>query len=461
MRDRHAVVWTRISGEPVKMGELYTTELESRFVYEKSFLSLNLPGLGLILSPEIFGLSTLKWARTERFDFPPPLQSLIPPADEHNFQRHLIMNYLETIGAAKGTPFENDWDILTLSGHGGIGHLDVFSSDEKAITWYSTPVTPHKELLAKDTALGFSLKNMLTWFEDQTGNLLEFIGPTPSVGGAIPKLLLSIPKSGWNGTVGLPTRFGNTQYTDIILKLGKDTAYPGITELEALGLDLHKKAGFETPRYWLTEFNGIHAIAIERFDRDARCLPVFQESLFSILASGNASGKKGIKHHYDASYDLIGRMFDNPRITLIENRKAAKKYLLKRLLLSFLTGNGDLHLENLSIQIRAGISDFSPVYDPVPMRAYSIHNMLNVMPFGDYGDYIEGYDQPVDFILAVKRFNQSLGFDHNALIDLLNELFSVTDDFITRINQLNDLPAENKNHLIQIHKKIRNSLSEI
>ncbi len=457
MRDHHAVVWTRISGEPVKMGELYTTELESRFVYDESFLTLSLPGLGLVLSPEIFGLSTLKWTRTEHFDFPPPLQSLIPPADEHNFQRHLIMNYLQASGINRGTPFENDWNILTLSGHGGIGHLDTFSSDEKAIAWYSTPALPQKELLSRDTMLGFSLKNMLTWFDDETGHLLEFMGPTPSVGGAIPKLLLSIPKSGWNGTVGLPTRFGNTQYTDVILKLEKDTAYPGLSELEALGLDLHKKAGFNTPRYWLTQFNGIHAIAIERFDRDARCIPVFQESLFSILASGN----KGIQHHYDASYDQIGRMFDNPRITLINDRKAAKRHLLKRLLLSFLTGNGDLHMENLSIQIRHGLSDFSPVYDPVPMRAYSRHNMLNVMPFGDYGDYIEGRDEPVDFTLAVLRFNQALGFNYNSLIELINELLEVTDDFCERVNQLNRLPEENKNNLIQIHKKIRNALSDL
>ena len=342
MRDHHAVVWTRISGEPVKMGELYTTELESRFVYDESFIALKLPGLGLILSPEIFAQNTLKWTRTERFDFPPPLQSLIPPHDEHNFQRHLITNYLQTSGVKRGSALENDWNILTISGHGGIGHLDTFASDEKAIAWYSTPVIPQKELLARDTTLGFSLKNMLTWFDDETGNLLDFIGPTPSVGGAIPKLLLSIPKSGWTGTVGLPTRFGNTQYTDIILKLEKNTAYPGISELEALGLKVHKKAGFETPRYWLTEFNGIHAIAIERFDRDEKCIPVFQESLFSILASGN----RNILNHYDSTYDQIGRMFDNPRISIVNDRRDAKKHLLKRLLLSFLTGHVN-HLKRL------------------------------------------------------------------------------------------------------------------
>jgi len=54
IRDAHAVVWTRLSGTPVKMGELHVTESESRFVYELPFLDSGLPGLGLVLSPQIY-----------------------------------------------------------------------------------------------------------------------------------------------------------------------------------------------------------------------------------------------------------------------------------------------------------------------------------------------------------------------------------------------------------------------
>lgn len=457
MRDRHAVVWTRISGQPIKMGELYVTDIESRFIYDLSYLSMDLPGLGIILAPAIYGQSPVKWSRTAHFDFPPPIQSLVPPEGKHNFQRRLIMNYLQSIGVEKGSDFDNDWQILTLGGHGGIGHIDVFSSDEKAISWYSTPALPKKELLISDSSLGFSLKNMLTWLDDETGDLLKFLGPTPSVNGAIPKLLLSMPKAGWTGEVGLPTRFGDTQSTDVILKLEKDAFYPGIVELEALSLDIHAKAGFHTPRYWMTEFNGINAIAIERFDRDERCVPVFQETLYSILACGN----KTIKNNYDATYDLIGRMFDNPRITLVDDRKAAKKHLLKRLILSFLIGNGDLHLENLSLQTRQGVTAFSPVYDPVPMRAYSIHNMLNVMPFGDYGDYLDGHETPVDFAHALKRFNHSLGFTHNLLTKIISELINISDDYADRVKALTHLPRVNKENLLKIHQAIKNQLANI
>ncbi len=36
MTDHKLMVWTQISGSPVKMGELYITDSESRFTYESS-----------------------------------------------------------------------------------------------------------------------------------------------------------------------------------------------------------------------------------------------------------------------------------------------------------------------------------------------------------------------------------------------------------------------------------------
>ena len=46
-RDKEAVIWTRLSGKPVKMGRLYLTESECRFTYELDYLTLQQPGLGL------------------------------------------------------------------------------------------------------------------------------------------------------------------------------------------------------------------------------------------------------------------------------------------------------------------------------------------------------------------------------------------------------------------------------
>jgi len=52
---------------------------------------------------------------------------------------------------------------------------------------------------------------------------------------------------------------------------------------------------------------------------------------------------------YDATYDRIGRALNSVDIQLVADRKASVEHLLQRLLLAMLTGNGDLHLSNLSL----------------------------------------------------------------------------------------------------------------
>ncbi len=191
---------------------------------------------------------------------------------------------------------------------------------------------------------------------------------------------MTIPETGWTGQVGLPSKIGAHGITDVILKFEQTRSYPGIIELEALALDIHEEAGFEVPRRWKTVINGIPTFVIERFDRDRNCNPLLTETLYSVFASGDHS----ITNPYSTSYDAIGRAIDRSPIDLVTDRKSAKQYLLKRLLFALATGNGDMHLENLSIIKRGSTLAFSPVYDPTPMRAYSIHNMLTPMPFGQY-----------------------------------------------------------------------------
>jgi len=177
---------------------------------------------------------------------------------------------------------------------------------------------------------------------------MQVIGPTPSVGGAIPKLLVSIPESGWDGRIGLPARFGAQGV--MVLKFEQPTVYPGLAELEALALDVHRETGFTVPRHWVVEFNGVPALAVERFDRDHNKNPLFTESLYSALASGDAR----ITHNHSYSYDEVGRAIDRSPIEFVSDRTTAKRHLLARLLMALLTGNGDLHLENLSIVGSAG-----------------------------------------------------------------------------------------------------------
>ncbi len=444
--DREAVVWTRAGTRPVKMGRLYVTDSECRFTYSEDFPGTGLPGLGVLYPPEIIQQTTIVRRRTEFFDLLPPLQSLIPPRGEKNFQRQLILAYLARKGIVPSRGFDADWEILMMAGHGGIGHLDVFPDDEKALEWYSAPAG--QGLFRISGKFGFSLKEFLTWFDDEAGGFIQVIGATPTVGGAIPKLLMTIPETGWTGEVGLPSRAGARGVTDVILKFEQTRLYPGIIDLEALALDVHEEAGFEVPRRWKTVINDIPTFVIERFDRDMDCNPLFTETLYSIFASGDRS----VTSPYSTTYDAIGRAIDRSPVDLVTDRKAAKRYLLKRLLLALATGNGDMHLENLSIIRRGDELGFSPVYDPTPMRAYSIHNLLTPMPFGGYGE--------VSLCEALVRFTRNLGFRKTYLLDLIDEVLTVTRDYEERVRALEGLPERNRENLVSIVESVKAQLRE-
>ena len=444
------VVWTRIGAQPVKMGVLQATAAESVFVYDKSFIDMNLPGLGIVLSPAIFKNRPIHREFSQSFNFPPPIQSLVPPhANGKNFQRELVMRLLEKKGIKPASSFEADWEILKIAGHGGIGHIDVFASDESAIEWYSTPTSKMWHDIEPEIAP--SLKQFLTWYDDSADGLIDLIGPTPTVGGAIPKILLSIPKTGWDGRISMPTRFGDTQKTDVILKMEKPEVYPGLVELEALALDIHKEAGFDVPRYWVTEIYGLNAIAIERFDRDQHRSPLFIETMYSILASG----KKDIAGNYDAEYELLSRAIDNPLIDIVADRVQAKEHLFRRMVMALLTGNGDLHMENLTVLQKNGERAFSPVYDPTPMRAYKRHDIKTPMLFGGYGESTSS------LAVAFTQYGKSLGLPVKKIAEIVCQYLQRTESFVDRVNELRTLPAENRQNLIKIHREIRLELESL
>ncbi|VAW51346.1 hypothetical protein MNBD_GAMMA06-939 [hydrothermal vent metagenome] len=454
--DKEAVIWTRLGGTPNRMGRLYVTDKECRFTYDEHYLQQNLPGLGLVYAPEFYGTSSISRERKKPFDLFPPIQSLIPPRQTDNFQRNLALKYLQSkqdqqFSGLDMASFDADWEILKISGHGGIGHLDVFENNATAENWYGN--TPRHELMEITDELGFSLKQFMTWFEEDIEVFIQTVGPTPSVGGAIPKLLLSIPESGWDGRIGLPTRQKTPGIIDVVLKFEQTTRYPGITELEMLTLEMHREAGFDVPRYWPCFFKGMPALAIERFDRDENNTPLCSETLYSILASGIP-----LNNHYDYRYDLIAQAIDVSPVEFISNTADAKQHLFKRLLMALLTGNGDLHLENLSVTCSNDIKNFSKIYDPAPMRAYAQHDMLSVMPFGEYGETPDGSDDTITLKQAVERFAKSCGLNKVQTEDFIEEALLQTREFNSRVGKLETVPDENKERLIKQIERVRENL---
>lgn len=440
------------------MGLLYVTDKECRFTYDDDYLQQDLPGLGLVYAPEFYGNTTISRERKKPFDLFPPIQSLIPPRQTDNFQRNLALKYLQSkqdlqFSGLDMTSFDADWEILKISGHGGIGHIDVFENDRCAENWYGNP--PQHELMEITDELGFSLKQFMTWFEEDIEVFIQTVGPTPSVGGAIPKLLLSIPESGWDGRIGLPTRQKTPGIIDVVLKFEQTTRYPGIIELEMLALEMHREAGFDVPRYWPCFFKGMPALAIERFDRDRNNAPLCSETLYSILASGVP-----LNNHFDYRYDLIAQAIDLSPVEFVSNTADAKQHLFQRLLMALLTGNGDLHLENLSITCCNDIKAFSRIYDPSPMRAYAQHDMLSVMPFGEYGETPDGSDEPIALKQAVERFAKSCGLNKSQTEEIIEDALSNTSEFSARVNKLKTVPDENKERLIKQTEIVRKKLQK-
>jgi len=446
--DKHAVVWTRAGAVPMKMGSITVTDRECRFSYERDFLEADLPGIGVLFNPSFVKQNTVSRKRTEGYDLFPALQTLIPPRAEDNFQRRLVTAYLKKLSIDPGTGFDLDWNILMVAGHGGIGHLDVFTDDDKAVVWYKDKAL--SPFYTTSQNFGFSLKDFLNFYDVDARPIIDAIGPTPTVRGMIPKLLLAIPASGWDGQIALPSRTVTKERTDVVLKFERSETYPGIVELEALTLDLHRRAGFEVPRFWTLNIKDVPGIAIERFDR-VHGKPILAETLYSIMKAGD----ERIANHYDATYDYIAAAYDKSPIPIVSRPAEEKRLLAKRLILAMLTGNGDLHMDNLSIIYRDGELRASPVYDPTPMSAYSRHRMLNVMPFGDYAQFDETTDEIVPFITAIPRFGKSVGLTKKALGDMIDECLTITDRYAEEVDGLSTYPGTYKEKFLPFLAKTR------
>jgi serine/threonine-protein kinase HipA len=450
MPDIELSVWTRASGEPVKMGRLYVTDVEARFTYSDDFPERGLPGLSLIYPPALFRDNAIVHRRAQSVH--PRFRALIPPAGQDNFQRRLMLAYLRETGIHPSSAFEEDLALLAQCGHGGIGHVDVFADDSAAENWYRN--ADSGPLVSLGEQFGFSLKEMISWLDADARLILESLGPTPSVGGAIPKLLVAIPAHGWDGRISLPNRVPRGDRLDVVLKIERTSAYPGLVALEALTLDVHREAGFDAPRYWRAEAGGLPALAVARFDRDEHGLPVPLESLYSILAAG----ARDIEHSSDGSLDRVGAVIELADPVLVADKKAAREHLFRRLLLALLTGNGDLHLDNLSLLGPAGRARFSPVYDPTPMRAYTRHDMLCAVPFGGYGERLRDGDALVE---ACRSFATGLGLRKSSVQRSVTDMLAASADYPDRLETLDEVPVDNRRRLQNIHGEMRARLQSL
>ncbi len=448
--DRHAVIWTRTASGPVKMGDLVVTDSDARFAYSETFLASGNPdGLSLLTSPKIYGREAVVFRLRPSFPLHPRLMQFIPGHARNNIQRRLYTKALEKRPQPPLPGFDTDWEILMLAGRNGIGHIDVFRDDVIAGEWYDRPAKA-KPGNADRSAFWQAIRADIA--EDMEAidpeQIAQLLGPTPSAGGMIPKLLVAIPDEVvWSGEFApAGTQQSNGKpFVDVLLKI-EPREYAGVIALESLCLDLHRELGFETPRAWRTDIDGMQLLAVERFDRDQAGLPIPMESFYSVFATGDT----GFNGNEDTDIEEVGLRLEKLSTVVNLNHKTARREVYRRFCLALCTGNGDMHLENISFLGGPNKTRVAPVYDPAPMRAWPQHNVRSAIPI-----LFEGLSLRDNII----RIGAAFGLPAPEAANTLDELLAATEHYTQRVMDAPSVPDERKRNLVAVVKKERLNLS--
>jgi len=435
MMNKHAVIWTRVNGSPQKMGDLVLTGGRCDFTYEASYSG---PGLGLLGDRTQWGADSVTYPVSERVPVMPMLLNHIPGRNPRNLQRSVFLNLIRReLGHEPRPGIDTEWRMLQLGGHGGIGHLDVFRNDLLANEWYRSERKRRAQTgLAENSSLWrLARRDLRDMAVEVDSEALAALGPMPSVAGMMPKLLVSM-EAGKN-TFFPPDQ---PQKRNRILKI-ETPEYGGVMDLEALCLQVHSQAGLETPGFQRLEFDGVPMLAVDRFDRTEKGTPIPMESLFSILAMGDHR----FRETADTQLEEIGQRLNRLR-GLVHLPKNTEEKIYQRILMALVTGNGDLHLNNLSFLGDVNNCRLSPVYDPAPMRAWPRHNLVSAIPFDPT------HAKP--FI----NIGRSFGLPGKRIREMIAQALDTTRDYPAQVSALHRVPPERREQLIAIVKKERRRL---
>lgn len=435
------------------------TETELRVTFSDSAREKGVPGLSML--HDMSGDSILVYPRNGSRVLPPQLRALLPPDAALNPQRRILLDLMLASGRSiTGLPTElQQWEMLMFAGRNAVGHIDVFESDREARDYYthnlaSVPLTDRSNL--KDLKLWGAFRKYVAQSlpdveEDQ---LKATLGPTPGVAGFVPKMLCTIKlesDGSWKGkTIGKPVdEEGGQDVVSALVKI-EQHSYPGLLQLESLAYEYHRKAGiFDVPRTWLLETTvnnePLIALASERFDRD-RGVPLPLESMYSILHTGSPT-----KYlcNTDGSIEKIGEVLNKLRFPYEELERFYAQFVM-----SLLTGNGDLHTDNIAILTdpnKHGMSRYrlSPLFDPAPMRAYrgrQSHNVLSALPFGG-GEPTDttGSTTPADLFDRMMSVGKAMGMKHTKAKGLVKQLHQVTEPYLQEaIELLRSIPKDRR-----------------
>ena len=365
----------------------------------------------------------------------------IPGHGRNNIQRRLYTKALEKRSQPPSPGFDTDWEILMLAGRNGIGHIDVFRDDVVAGEWYERPAK-EKPSNTDRSAFWKAIREDISedMEEINPDQIAQLLGPTPSAGGMIPKLLVAIPdETNWTGEFAAAgTRRSNSKpYVDVLLKI-EPREYEGVVALESLCIELHRELGFEVPRTWHTSIDGMRLLAIERFDRDKNGLPIPMESFYSVFATGDTA----FNGNEDTDIEEVGLRLEKLSTVVNLNQKVARREVY-RASLAFTAIR--YALENLSCKAQTRSSQL--VY--TSFRGLQ-HNVRSSIPIIFTDDSLRE---------NILRVGAAFGLPHPEATSTLDEMLEATKTYAQRVMDVEAVPEERKRNLTAILEKERVNLT--
>ena len=161
------------------------------------------------------------------------------------------------------------------------------------------------------------------------------------------------------------------------------------------------------------------------------------ESLFSVIATGNHLFRETGDILLNELGDILERLGQVAAL-----KQDTGEQLYRRFLLALLTGNGDLHLDNISLL--GGLSDcrLAPVYDPAPMRAWPRHDLISAIPYDP-----AGYEDHGAFFVDLGR---CFGITQDQVHVCIQDALDATASCGERVMELKRVTVQQREQLVEI-----------
>lgn len=234
--------------------------------------------------------------------------------------------------------------------------LSLIAGNQIGRLSYQDPLAPLEKLKAQ-----VGLKEIL--HEQHSDKIFEFLVDTyfaSGISGVQPKVLMpDLDKVGGGRKTLLAS--------DLIVKSGADE-YPGLAQNEFLCMEVARRAGLDTPPFWLSD-NG-QLFVMERFDLDAGTKLGFEDMAVLMRLPKDQHDN----YKYSQSYEIIAKVVH----VLCGGRLAELEAFFMSFCLSVMVRNGDAHLKNFGLLYthpgdRESVR-LSPVYDVTTTTVYPHYN---------------------------------------------------------------------------------------